>query len=60
MYFFSSPPLGSYFLTAKSNKNSRLLIFLSKKVLWLISAARKIRDRKLGERRFEALSLAKA
>ena len=56
--FLGSPPRGSYFLTAKSNKNSRLLIFLSKKVVWLIVANRKIRDRKLAERIFERLSLA--
>jgi len=57
-YFLSSPPLGSYFLTAKSNKNSRLPIFLSKEVHWLIGTSRKIGDRKLVKRRFERLSLA--
>jgi hypothetical protein len=46
-FVFSLPPLGSYFLTAKSNKSSRLLIFLLKKALRLIGTTRKIRGRKL-------------
>ena len=73
-HFLSLPPLSSYFLTAKSSKNSRLPIystlfyfqlfscllrrFLLKEVIWLIGATRKIEDRKFAKRRFERLSLA--